>query len=259
MLPQLARMKAAFALADARRYGDAAVALRALVDENPGLFDAWDKLGEVLAIMGRHEEAIATYREAMGRAQRFSPEMALSLGDAYLETGRLDEAGQYADLAMKSIPSGAHALRARVSIERKDFAAAEREAIAAIGTESPQPATMLLLADVKRARGDLAGALAAVEAAEERARALGVPALYRLDFLRGDLLARMDRPEEAEAAYRREIESFPQHTQAYANLAVIYFVQGRSREMERVLDAMVTANPHPGARALAAQTRAALR
>ena len=82
-----------------------------------------------------------------------------------------------------------------------------------------------------------------------------MPALYRLDFLRGDIYARLDRPDEAVAAYRREIASFPQNTQAYANLAIIYFILGRRADVERTLNDMVKANPHPGARALAARTR----
>ena len=82
-----------------------------------------------------------------------------------------------------------------------------------------------------------------------------MPKLYRLDFLRGDIYARMDRPADAEAAYRREIANFPENTQAYANLAIVYFIQGRSADVDRVLAEMVKANPHPGARALAARTR----
>src|SRR6185436_17042834 len=122
---------------------------------NPGLFDAWDKLGEVLVEMGRYDEAIRVYREAMSRTQRFSPEMALSLGDAHLQANQLDEAERHADLALKSLPAQAHTLRARVAIARRDFASAEREASLAIGTQSPQPVAMLLMADVKRAAGDL--------------------------------------------------------------------------------------------------------
>lgn len=255
MLPYLERIKAGFRLADERRYGEAVTVLRGLVEENPGLFDVWDKLGEVLSAMGQHEEAIRVYRDAMSRTQRFSPEMALSLGNAYLEAGQLDEAVKHADLAMNGVPAGAHTLLARVAIERRDFVTAEREARLAIGDRNPQPAAMLLLADVRRARGDLPGALGACDAAAQRARELNVPALYRLDFLRGDILARMDRPDEAEAAYEREIANFPQHTQAYANLAIVYFVQGRRADVERILNAMVAANPHPGARALAARTR----
>jgi arylsulfatase A-like enzyme/Flp pilus assembly protein TadD len=258
MLPYLERIKNGFKLADERKYAEAVAVLRALVRENPGLFDVWDKLGEVLIAMGEYKEAIDVYRNAMSRSQRFSPEMALSLGNAYLEAGQLDEAARHADLVLKALPGGAHTLLARIAIERNDFQTAEREAQLAIGTQNPQPAAMLLVADVKRARGDLAGALAACDAAAQRARELNVPALYRLDFLRGDILARMDRPEEAEAAYRREIANFPHNTQAYANLAIIYFVQERRSEVERVLRELVTANPHPGARALAARTRETL-
>jgi tetratricopeptide (TPR) repeat protein len=190
----------------------------------------------------------------MSRTQRFSPEMALALGNAYLKAGQPDEAVRHADLAMKSLPSPAHALLARAAMARRDFASAQREAALAIGERNPQPAMLLLMAEVKRAAGDLQGALAATEAAAQRARALGVPALYRLDFLRGDILARTDRPAEAADAYRREIASFPQNTQAYANLAIIYFLEGRRADVDRLFEQMIAANPHPGAYALAAQT-----
>jgi arylsulfatase A-like enzyme/Flp pilus assembly protein TadD len=255
MLPYLERIKEGFRLADERRYAEAITVLRALVKENPGLFDVWDKLGETLADMGQYDEAIEVYRTAMSRTQRFSPEMALSLGDAYLQAGNPDEAARYADLAMKSSPAPAHQLLARVAIERGDFATAERHATEAIGAHNPQPAAMLLLAEIHRSRGDLPAALAATEAAARRAQELGVPKLYRLDFLRGDIYARMDRPADAVAAYQREITNFPENTQAYANLAIIYFIEGRRADVERVLEELVKANPHPGARALAARTR----
>lgn len=255
MLPYLERIKEGFRLADERRYGEAVTVLRGLVKENPGLFDVWDKLGEVLTDMGQYAEAIEVYRAAMTRTQRFSPEMALSLGDVYLQAGQPDEAARYADLAMKSSPAPAHTLLARVAIARRDFATAEREVTLAMGAQSPQPAAMLLLAEIHRSRGDLQGALAATEAAARRAQELGVPKLYRLDFLRGDIYARMDRPGDAASAYQREIANFPENTQAYANLAIIYFIEGRRADVERVLNEMVKANPHPGARALAARTR----
>lgn len=258
MLPYLDRMKAAFKLADERRLSDAAAALRVLVHENPGLSDAWDKLGEVLVEMGDYDEAIRVYRDAMSRAQRFSPEMSLSLGDAYLKNGQPEEAGRYADLASKMLPAQAHSLLARVAAARRDFSMAERELGLAIGSHDPQPASLLLVADIKRAGGDLPGALEAIAAAEKRAHALGVSNVYRLEFLRGDVLARMDRPEEAAAAYQREIAVFPQNTQAYANLAIIYFIEGRHADMDRVLKELVTANPHAGARALAERTRKSL-
>jgi tetratricopeptide (TPR) repeat protein len=259
MLPYLQRIKEGFKLADERRYAEAVTMLRGLLQENPGLFDVWDKLGEVLTEMGEYDEAIRVYREAMSRTQRFSPEMALSLGDAYLKAGQLDNATQYAQLALKSLPPGGHSLLTRIALARRDYATAEREASEAIGTQNPQPSAMLLLADVKRSKGDLLGAMSAITAAENRAHELGVPKLYRLDFIRGDVLARMGRVEEATEAYRREIANFPHDTQAYATLAIIYFLEGHRAEMDRVLDEMVRANPHPGARRLAARTRESLK
>lgn len=253
MLPYLERIKAGFKLADERRYGEAVSVLRGLVKENPGLFDAWDRLGEVLTEMGEYDEAIRVYREAMGRTQRFSPEMALALGNAYLQGEQPDEAARYADLAVKSLPSPAHSLSARVALARHDYKTAEREAALAIGERNPQPAMLLLMAEVKRAEGDLQGALVATEVAAQRARELGVPALYRLDFLRGDIFARSDRPAEAADAYRREIANFPQNVQAYANLAIIYFIEGRRADIDRLFEQMVAANPHPGAYAAAAR------
>ena len=259
MLPYLERIKAGFKLADERHYAEAVAQFRALLAQNPGLFDVWDKLGEVLLDMGEYDEAIRVYREAMSRAQRFSPEMALSLGEAYLKANQPAEAERHAQLAMKSIPAGAHALLARIALARRDYAAAEREASLAMSAQTPQPSMMLLVADIRRGRGDLAGALAATEAAANLARTLNVPKLYRLDFLRGDLFARMGRVDDAVAAYRREIANFPNDTQAYANLAIIYFIEGRRADTNRLLDEMVRANPHPGARELAARTRESLK
>lgn len=254
MLPYLERIKAAFKLADEHRLAESATMLRALLKENPGLFDVWDKLGEVLLDLGEYDEAVRVYRQAMSHAQRFSPEMAVSLGVAYLKAGQPQEAARYADLSMKSLPSPAHALRARVAIAQGDLVTAQQEASLAIGQQSPQPSMMLLMAEVKRAQGDLPGALVTLDSAERRAEELGVPALYRLDFMRGDVLARMDRPAEAADAYRKEIATFPQNTQAYANLAIIYFLEGRPADIDRLFEQMVAANPHPGAYALAAKT-----
>ena len=78
--------------------------------------------------------------------------------------------------------------------------------------------------------------------------------VYGLDFLRGDALARLARPAEAEAAYRREIEAFPDHLQAYTNLAVLSFVQGKRPAVASILEGMARANPGPPAYRLAAKT-----
>jgi arylsulfatase A-like enzyme/Flp pilus assembly protein TadD len=250
----LARIKAAFRFADERRLDEAIAALRSLLQENPKLMDVWSKLGEVLVESGRYDEAIEAYRSAIAHAERFSPDLALGLGFAHLQNGETAAAADHARLALRSHPREANELLARVALEEGRFAAAEEHARSALRHGDGQPATLLLLADVERNSGKLEAALRTVQEAERRAAQLGVGRLQGADYLRGDLLARLDRPEEAAAAYRREIAAFPQHLQAYANLAVILMIQGRSAEANELLEQMARSNPHRGAFLLAAKT-----
>ena len=250
----LARIKAAFRFADERRLDEAIAALRSLLQENPKLLDVWSKLGEVLVESGRYDEAIEAYRSAIAHAERFSPDLALALGFAYLKHGETAAAATHARLALATHPREANELLARVALEEGRFDAAEEHVRSALQRGDSQPATLLLLADVERTAGKLERALRTVQEAERRAAELGVGRLQGADYLRGDLLARLDRPEEAAAAYRREIAAFPQHLQAYANLAVILMIQGRSAEANELLEQMARSNPHRGAFLLAAKT-----
>lgn len=256
----LARIKAAFRFADERRLDEAIAALRSLLQENPKLLDVWSKLGEVLVESGRYDEAIEVYRSAIAHAERFSPDLALALGFAHLKHGDIGDtaaAATHARLALTTHPREANELLARAALEEGRFDAAEEHVRSALQRGDSQPATLLLLADVERTAGKLERALQRVQEAERRAAELGVGRLQGADYLRGDLLARLDRPEEAAAAYRREIAAFPQHLQAYANLAVILMIQGRSAEANELLEQMARSNPHRGAFLLAAKTLAA--
>jgi arylsulfatase A-like enzyme/Flp pilus assembly protein TadD len=253
-IKNLARIKAAFRLADEHRLDEAVAALRSLLQENPQLQDAWSKLGEVLVESGRSDEAIEAYRSAIAHTERFSPDLALGLGFAYLKHGETAAAATHARLALTAHPREANELLARVALEEGRFDAAEEHVRSALESGDRQPATLLLLADVERTAGQLEQALRTIQEAEQRAAELGVGQLQGADYLRGDLLARLDRPEEAAAAYRREIAAFPQHLQAYANLAVILMIQGRSAEANEVLEQMARSNPHRGAFLLAAKT-----
>ncbi len=251
-------VKAAFRLADERRLDDAIPAFRALLAGNPHLQDVWSRLGEVLVDSGRYDQAIETYKSAITQSERFSPDLALGLGFAYLKSGRAQEAVQHAQLAIPTNPREANELLARAYVELRRFPEAEQSARKAIEAGGRQPTSILLLADVQRAEGNLSPALATIDEAETRAHEMGVKHVYGMDYLRGDVLARMNRPEDAIAAYRREIANAPGHLQSYANLAVIYLIEDNPRAAEDVLRDMVQKNPHRGAYALAAKTRAAL-
>jgi tetratricopeptide (TPR) repeat protein len=253
----LKEIKRAFQLAAERRDDEAIEALRALLKTNPSM-DVSTRLGEVLLESGRAEEAIAVYEEAIQRAERFSPDLALALATAHAKAGHPAEAEKHAELALEAQPFEAHQLLARIAIDDQRFAEAEQHVRAAVAASEQQPGALLLWADLQRAAGQYREALVTLQVVEQRANALGI-ALQGIDHARADIYARTERPEQASAAYRREIEKFPHHLQSYANLAIIEFIQGHQAEAEKVLALMVEKNPHRGARELRKKTLAAFR
>ena len=254
VIGSIQEIKAAFALADQHRDDDAVRAFRALLDKNPGLQDVWSKLGETLVESGRYEEAIETYKTAIAQSARFSPDLALGLGFAYLKNDRPQEAITHAAIAVPTNPREAHELMARAMLQQQRYADAEQQAQLAIDAGDRQPTSILLLAEIQRGEGKLEQALQTISDAQRRANDMEVPHLYGIDYLRGDILARLDRPAEAIAAYKNEIAASPAHLQSYANLALIYFIQGKKRDGNAMLELMAKRNPHRGAYALAAKT-----
>jgi tetratricopeptide (TPR) repeat protein len=247
-------IKAAFRLADERRNDEAIAALRKLLGSNPRLADVWSKLGEQLVGAGRAEEAVVAYKSAIAQTERFSPDLALGLAFALLESGKAAEAAEHAQLALSSSPREAHELLARALLAQGRPVDAEQHVNAAIEAGDRQPRSILLLAEVQRAAGRYPEALQTIDDAERRARELDVPHLYGAAYLRGDILARLDRPDEAMAAYRSEITHSPDHLQSYANLAIIEMILGNRPAAMKTLDEMAKKNPHRGAYALAAKT-----
>lgn len=251
-LPYLERLRRGFRLAAERRYEAAAAVLSGLARDNPGMVEAWMKLGEVLQEADRPGEAAAALGQALDRSPVLLPDVALALGHAELRAGRLQPAAAAALRARSALPTPAHELLARVALARNRLDEAEREAAAALEPGHPQPSSMLLGAEVKTRRGDFTGALAVLEEAQGRARALGIERIYRLEALRADALARLGRAKEAEVAYRREIAAFPGNLVAHANLAALLFSEGRRTEVDPLLEEMAAANPNARARGVAA-------
>jgi tetratricopeptide (TPR) repeat protein len=132
---------------------------------------------------------------------------------------------------------------ARVWIERNDLERAEKEAQLAVKADGDRVASLMTLARVKRAQDDPEGALAVLD----QAFAAKKPAsnVVGLHFLRGDVLARLGRAEEAERDFRREIELFPEDAPAYKNLILLLVAQGRVAEGTELIRQLVAASPTP--------------
>jgi protein O-GlcNAc transferase len=204
--------------------------------------------------VGRPADAAQAYGEGLTRAGLERPDVRAQLGQALLRAGRLDEAEAAATRVAAALPAKALELRARVALARGRLDEARRLAVAAASSRNPPPASWLVGAEVRIAQGDYKGALARLAEARRRADAIGLAAVYNLEALRGDALARSGRLDEAEAAYRREVSAFPSHLRAYANLAALLFAQRRRADGLAALEAMVAANPVPRARQAAAVT-----
>jgi choline-sulfatase len=256
-LPLLREFQAAARLAAEGRLADAEAALRVLLGRSPQFLEARLKLGDVLTEAGRAKEAAEVLAVAAA-SPGASGDVWIALGDARLREGRLDEADAASVRAMADSPTRAHELRARIALRRGDLAGAEREAQAARDRARPLPSSLVLAAEIRARSGDLQGALARLEDADRLARAMRLDAVPGLEFQRADALARLNRVAEAESAYRREIARFPRHLQAWANLGVLLFLQGRPADLDRLMDEMAAANPGPAARDVAAKTFAAL-
>jgi Flp pilus assembly protein TadD len=113
----------------------------------------------------------------------------------------------------------------------------------------------VVLAEVTARRGH--PELALERLAEVSRGAAGLGPVPWLEFVRGDVLARLGRHEEAEAALRAEIHAFPRHARAWASLAIVRSLRGAPRsESRELLREMDRAAPGPGSRALAARALA---
>ena len=242
----LEELRAASAIEHRGDLAAAARAYRTLAEKKPRFADAWLRLATLEERLGRRDAAIEAYRRAITAAPALASDVAVRIGALALQSGRLDEAAQHADLALKSTPGAAHHLLGRIALARRDFATAQREAeLAAKDPEYERPAAVLrAVILVEQSRFE--DALRTLDAAR------GTTPVRDLELTRGDALARMERIDEAIAAFEAEIRSFPQNREAYSRLALLYFAAGRPDEARRTLDRMYAASPDRATALLAA-------
>jgi arylsulfatase A-like enzyme/Flp pilus assembly protein TadD len=220
----------------------------ALIDrhlaENHRIVDLWSLKSKVLTRMGRYDEAILAAREALTLSPQMS-HITIDLAELYLRRKQLDEAEQHADLLMESEPARAHDFFARIAIERGDLDRAEREAELAASSARDKVFALITLARVKRDRDKLEEALAILDRAQAARKSKQV--VQNLHFMRGDVLARLGRGEEAEKEFREEIRLFPEEPQPYKNLMLVLAAEGRLKEATQLVYELLEASPTPPA------------
>jgi arylsulfatase A-like enzyme/tetratricopeptide (TPR) repeat protein len=248
-------VKAAFRLAAAGRDEEAVSVFRKILVQYPNLVDARYELAQTLARLGRHAEAYDAFKATLQTAPSLAGPVALALGRVCLRMGKLDEAEATARIGLHSNAAQGHELLAQVALARDDLAAAEREARAVNGDAGAELGAAVVMAEVAIRQERFSQALAVTEEAKRTIREERLTPVRNLDFLRGDALARLGRHAEAEAAFEEEIRSFPRNSQAYTRLAIVYGLQRRAvKDVDRLLEAMVAANPTRETIELAAKT-----
>jgi tetratricopeptide (TPR) repeat protein len=222
---------------------DAALAItNALLKTNARILDLWDVKSKILTKLGRPDEAIEAAKEGL-RLSPHATHLAIEIARLQLEENNLDDAQRHAELAVKSDPGQANEVLARIWLERKDYAKAEAAAAAAIRTDTERVAPLVTMARVKRDSGALDESLRMLDRAVALKRANeDVAMLY---FIRGDVLARLGRFQEAERDFRKEISIFPEEPTAYKNLVLLLVSEGRIPEATELLRSLVRESPTP--------------
>ena len=260
-LPSLAELRTGMNALHDKRYAEAAALFRRMVEHNPQMVDAWEFLGKAAHKLGRLEESIAAYQEAMRRSNG-APHIAVEIASLLFEMGRLDEAAEHARLAASTNGSFAHGLLAQIALQRNDLETAEREARLALTEKSERVMPMITLAQVLQARHRSDEALAQLARAEEaygRRGAKDVDLIQGLNLIRGKVQAELGDADAAERSFREEMRLFPDDPHAFANLALLQALTGRAVEAGATLQQMVETIGTPAAYAAAVSTYRALR
>jgi arylsulfatase A-like enzyme/Tfp pilus assembly protein PilF len=224
-----------------------------LLKENPNMLDIWSMRARALQKLNRPAEAIAAAKEGL-RLQPTSSNLAMTVANLSLDTGQYDDAEKHARLLMKETPTEAHHLLAELAMAKKDYPKARQEAALALGEKRNRPASLVLLGRIAQAEGKMDEALKDFDEAQallDKGKRTPIP---KLNYFRGDTLARMGRGEEAEQAFLAEIRLFPTDPQAYKNLILLYATLGKTQEATQLIFALEKASPTPPSYAAISET-----
>jgi arylsulfatase A-like enzyme/Tfp pilus assembly protein PilF len=234
-------LRAAFSQFRAGNNAAALAAFQNILRDNPRMTDVWDVTAKAYWRLGREDEAIAAAKQGL-KSNPGSSVLALTVANFALDAGRLDDAQQHAQLALQSDPPRAHQVLAGVFLARGDLADAEKEARLAT-TGGDRAAAFVTLARVLKQANRFGEALAAADEAQHFIASEKKPPFAGLAFLRGDLLARLGRNEEAERALKEEIALSPADPRAYESLIVLLLSEGRSDEATHLVVQLIDAAP----------------
>ena len=245
-LPVFAAYRQAMEAREQGRLDEALTGLRAVVEDSPGLLDAWQALGTSYARLGREREAIAAF-EAILRQDATNAEAHIALARIHELAGRRDRAEKHARLASEKEPARGFETLAEIQLDLRRPAEAAESARRSLDADPGRVMSRFVLAKAESQAGRYE------EAAGEYRKAIELASRQRGFIVRGlhaglaDCLARLGREVDAEAEFRQEIAIIPYSREARVGLGLLLRSQGRDAEAREALAGIVTANPRAGA------------
>ena len=213
----------------------------ALLRANPRMLDIWELRSQALSRLGRPDEAIAALKKTVELAPPGSTHYLRLLANHLLDLGRSDDAIRHAEVAKRLGDPAGDEILARALLAKGDLAGAERAARASLSTPTNENRGDLVLAGVEVRRNALPRALELTREAE--AKGGDGRRIAGLHALRGDILARMGRPAEAEAEFLEEIRHYPAELGAWSSLVLLQVSLNRREDARRTVETMVASVP----------------
>jgi tetratricopeptide (TPR) repeat protein/ADP-heptose:LPS heptosyltransferase len=217
------RFNYAGALAEARRFEEAAAEYLRTLELDPSITLARVELGRVLQIMGDHEQALTQFGKASLQGAK-NPDLLVFRGVSLASQCRIDEAIESFEQALRIKPSHLPALGALadVYLEDQQYEDAERCLRRAIAIRSDIATWHALLGRVLR-RDDRP--LEAVEHLQ-RAAELDPQDVTILNDL-GTLHREMAEPQQAATYFERALELAPRRPELLNSLGLVLAEQGK--------------------------------
>jgi len=266
----LAGIRRAYRLFEDGDLEAAVPAFEHIVEQDPGIEDAWNYLALSQLALGQLEEAAATYRTALEHVPH-SGRLSLRAAMLLYQTGRADEASALANRAVPYDPAAAHALLAQIAYRRGDLGGAETEARAALSVVGDRrPEGRLILADILIARGEPAQAAELLShTLDQGIRTESVCAKLAMTYLRigeldnaeeilrgfegaddpgilvafGKLAMARGQWNEARDWVERALLAAPTDATVKLNLGIIAMAEGKLAEAGTLLEGSVAVNP----------------
>ncbi len=252
-LETVEELKVAFEAYAQGSYEQAAEAFQAVIDTQPQLIDAWEQLGHARMAMGQPQAALEAFEHAM-ELSGGSPPVAGAMASALLGLGSLEEAAQYAELAVDGHEQSRDVL-AQIRIRQGNLDSAAPIVEEALARRGSRLGPLLTAAELRFSQNRFQEALDFTdELLAEFGDRTDWPSIRGVHYLRGSCFARLEELDKAAEAYAKETELFPTELDAFTSLAVVYTMQGNSQQARASLQRMVEANPTAVAHAKAVQT-----